>query len=623
MAWQQIYTSAERGLVAGRSGFCTVARHREIPEFLSSEIERLCRYDRAGNTSAQGSAGLPTIYCYRILQSGRSTYHVLSRIGDCGSDYTGRTNFLAHHLVCDGAEIEGVVSPAEILMQMEWRDSWNERAPRYLTADEVVDLSQFNGGVSLPARVWEGATGDAGNAALPLDGGGSCSLIYRPDGDQEKLLPIIAETLLLRTPKLSRGSGLWGLGFTSYLQGSDSSSDFQIYGGWEGSRVHIEAVRGGARVVDLTKPIEAASGSLADFARSGVPAPTAVEIPVPTALVPPTAITQNDAPRERMLSSAPKGNGDLVIDALIQKAENRHGGRARASRSRIKFAIAGALGIVLIGAVLLLLPRLKQGESTGAAGMTDNEKSAEVEKYAKELADLRKEGEYVKATSLADGWEKKDKDFKHVENFPRFENEVKRVRFAKRLDDLTRSDDATSRLEKLQQDKNFKEVFDGDKLLEKQVIVANQVIKFREDLKTLTKAEDVAGMRLILASFPEDLGANLGRDLGQREKQLLTSEELVDSGAATPGVDPGSRPKKPPAPSPGQENFLSIKTYLVILHSGKGKVPKGLGTGKKAEVAMKFNPGSGAPTYGKSADVENPKNLWERWSPPVQSPFDW
>jgi hypothetical protein len=46
MAWQLIYTSAPRLLEAGRSGFGTVARHRQIGPLLVSACERASQFAR-------------------------------------------------------------------------------------------------------------------------------------------------------------------------------------------------------------------------------------------------------------------------------------------------------------------------------------------------------------------------------------------------------------------------------------------------------------------------------------------------------------------------------------------------------------------------------------------------
>ncbi len=43
---QLIYTSAPRLLEAGKTGFGTVARSRQLPQFLITYLERISTYDR-------------------------------------------------------------------------------------------------------------------------------------------------------------------------------------------------------------------------------------------------------------------------------------------------------------------------------------------------------------------------------------------------------------------------------------------------------------------------------------------------------------------------------------------------------------------------------------------------
>ena len=45
MAQQLIFTSTPQGLEPGRSGYCTVARHKDIRHRLVRELERFSVYD--------------------------------------------------------------------------------------------------------------------------------------------------------------------------------------------------------------------------------------------------------------------------------------------------------------------------------------------------------------------------------------------------------------------------------------------------------------------------------------------------------------------------------------------------------------------------------------------------
>jgi hypothetical protein len=191
MAWQLIYTSAPRGLMAGRSGFCTVARHAEIRDRLVTEAERLSGYDRS----------VPQIFSHRILEVTGARYHLLTRIGDAGLDHTGRPTHLAHHLICEESEISHAASPARIMRRFPWRASWNE-APRFFTSNERVNLAAWNTGTS--------STG-------------------------EPLLSLYEESLRQLDPTGAAPHRLWQIRFTTHLQASDRPADFD----WRGDQITL------------------------------------------------------------------------------------------------------------------------------------------------------------------------------------------------------------------------------------------------------------------------------------------------------------------------------------------------------------------------------------------------
>ena len=115
MAQQLIFTSTPQGLEPGRTGYCTVARHKDLRHRLVRELERLSVYDFGQQTGATKS----DICIFRKIPLGSEEFYVLTKICDAGLDYTNRTNYLAHHLVLDGFEIATCPSPAEIFL------NWN------------------------------------------------------------------------------------------------------------------------------------------------------------------------------------------------------------------------------------------------------------------------------------------------------------------------------------------------------------------------------------------------------------------------------------------------------------------------------------------------------------------
>lgn len=111
-----IYTSAPRLLEAGKTGFGTLRCSKGMPRPLISYLERISTFDR--------SSGVDVLEYYTSFKMGSVFFHVFSRAGDCGADYTGRTNHIAHHFVVEEGtpEADGLLkrqTPASVLMGLE------------------------------------------------------------------------------------------------------------------------------------------------------------------------------------------------------------------------------------------------------------------------------------------------------------------------------------------------------------------------------------------------------------------------------------------------------------------------------------------------------------------------
>ena len=75
------------------------------------QLEKFCYYQ---HLSLSGGQERPIFAC-RIVDIRGTRFHVLSRIQDAGLDFTGRTNFIAHHLVFTPEEIRQFPTPPVIL----------------------------------------------------------------------------------------------------------------------------------------------------------------------------------------------------------------------------------------------------------------------------------------------------------------------------------------------------------------------------------------------------------------------------------------------------------------------------------------------------------------------------
>jgi len=160
------------------------------------------------------SAPHPLIYSYQNIQLTGTLYRVLTRTRDAGLDFTGRTNFIAHHLVFEVGESFENISPAEILLDWSgWRSVWdgNSRAVPDLSSSEIL------GGIAPlapPCRAWREITGDSGYAASPFSHVGGCWWLHSKRTEEE-VLRLMGESLRLLPDQASES--LWATTFTTYV----------------------------------------------------------------------------------------------------------------------------------------------------------------------------------------------------------------------------------------------------------------------------------------------------------------------------------------------------------------------------------------------------------------------
>ncbi len=100
MTFELIHTSVQRGLRGG-SGFATAVATRDLPVGLEGALEELSAYDFDLNRVVGADR---VDWAHRIVTvQGRSS-SVLSCTKPCGSDWSGRPNRIAHHIVLDASE---------------------------------------------------------------------------------------------------------------------------------------------------------------------------------------------------------------------------------------------------------------------------------------------------------------------------------------------------------------------------------------------------------------------------------------------------------------------------------------------------------------------------------------
>ena len=273
MPWQLIYTSAQRGLLSGQSGFCTVARSRDLREALAQRLEQISSYHYLRVAEAATANRNPTVCAFRILDLRGSKYPVLTRIQPCGLDFTARTNHLAHHLVFQADELAQLPSPAAILRNWNgWVTAW-QGEPRIL---EDPSLEGFSAGAKscLPAQTWLRVTGDAGRAAGLLESEciRGCYLVCPPGGEQQ-VLDMFCETLQLLNLNGQYALRPWRHPFTTFLQAEDNPADFQWRACQEGTPAYQQAVQRAAALIPL-RSVRVPNNSLVKVAREGLKPPS-------------------------------------------------------------------------------------------------------------------------------------------------------------------------------------------------------------------------------------------------------------------------------------------------------------------------------------------------------------
>jgi len=266
MIHELIVTSVPRGLQAGRSGFTTVLRTRGIHPQLAETLERASGYR---HVFPHGDPRNPQIRSHTVVSGATGVVSVLSRIVDAGSDYSGRSNKLAHHVALDSGETaaRGKSNPAAVLLALErsgaFQRQWSGDPREQPAAPQVPVVASEPG----PCQAWARLAGDAGWAGLLVDRAlaKQPTWIIAPQGLD--LLELYAEALgLVNYPQR------WGVTFTTYAL---SAGDALWLGTVDGSP-EAQAARGQSRlaVVDLVRraPLTSTSPAI-EAARGTAPVP--------------------------------------------------------------------------------------------------------------------------------------------------------------------------------------------------------------------------------------------------------------------------------------------------------------------------------------------------------------
>ena len=259
MAHHLIYTSAKQGL-DGKSGYQTVLQSAGMPPQVASRLKAAGGYS---HPFPHGDRRNPVVYVHRIEEAAGKTWHVLGCIRDVGSDHTGRSNFLAHMLAADQADVRGKKGgPAAVMASPSlFRESWDgppdpAAQPKTLVAKDEAPQSG-----SCPAWTAAGLDpGLAGDLAANAAAGKPVVLVTRSDHNHKIVLSLFCDALRLVQPEKR-----WSVTFNTCAIES-------FNGIWTAIRDDLPQARGlrdsrAAVVIDLTKTPRGSDDPYARFAR--------------------------------------------------------------------------------------------------------------------------------------------------------------------------------------------------------------------------------------------------------------------------------------------------------------------------------------------------------------------
>ncbi len=171
----------------------------------------------------------PIVCKFFKIEVGEDDYCVLTRIQECGADFTGRPNHIAHHIVFKQSELPACPPSALFTLWKGWRTNWRQK-PRYLGNWDRINYENpkqpfYYLDFARPAKTWKTYTDDEGTAALPHEMVKTPLLFPCPTGKEDALLWLIFESQSLKDPQEG-----WDVTFTNYLCEDDNPTRYRWIG---------------------------------------------------------------------------------------------------------------------------------------------------------------------------------------------------------------------------------------------------------------------------------------------------------------------------------------------------------------------------------------------------------
>ena len=197
MSTELLYTSAPQGLRHGSRGFCTVLTTAGMPINVIGKLEAISSYRHLFAPDSNRASENPVSLAHQRVQLGGQIVSVISRIAAYGTDYTGRTNKIAHHVTIDPSEMPAA-GPAWLIGQGSvLRSEWLGQCETPASGPEIPRGDQ-------PPRIctsWKSVAGDAGWGGVVAEAISQADatplwVIY-PLNQQGRLLELIDESIAL------------------------------------------------------------------------------------------------------------------------------------------------------------------------------------------------------------------------------------------------------------------------------------------------------------------------------------------------------------------------------------------------------------------------------------------
>lgn len=347
MSFELVVTSAPKGLRPGSRGFSSVGFTEGMPANYVQFCESISGYVHVFTPEHPNYTKNPPAFSHLLAPLGGRTFSILSRVGSCGLDYTGRSNKLAHHVMISPEERPDQ-GPAVLMNSAGlFMDQWSG-PPRYFPPNNTklprTEIASFR------PKTWErmlGAPDGAGILAQTfLDAPQKPSFILFEPEQAMDVLPLLAEAQAL-LPAMRR----WDVTFSTYF----TTLPVGLECAWRCCLPDSDALKvarrtPGVLIVDL--PNRRITGptpgdpQLLQFARTGQPPEQ--QRPTLSVVVPKVTVQSLPGQKVHATQSAERSSQPRLRIDYSNAMRPRPPQKARKPRTFLWLACAGAFVFALI-----------------------------------------------------------------------------------------------------------------------------------------------------------------------------------------------------------------------------------------------------------------------------------